>query len=54
MRDQKGICYLGVKVFNKLPPDIKNEFENSRKFKQSLKNFLSEKSFYSLREYFEL
>ena len=51
---QKGICYLGVKVFNKLPPNIKNDFENSRKFKQSLKNFLNEKSFYSLHEYFEL
>ena len=51
---QKGICYLGVKVFNKLPPYIKEEFDNLRKFKQSLKSFLNEKSFYSLQEYFEL
>ena len=51
---QKGICYLGVKVFNKLPPYIKEEVDNLRKFKRSLQNFLSEKSIYSLQEYFEL
>ena len=51
---QKGISYLGVKVFNKLPLYIKEEFDNSKKFKQSLKNFLNEKPFYSLQEYFEL
>ena len=51
---QKGICYLGVKVFNKLPPYIKEESDNLRKFKQSLKSFLNEKSVYSLQEYFEL
>ena len=33
---QKGICYLGVKVFNKLPPYIKEEGDNLRKFKRSL------------------
>jgi hypothetical protein len=28
---QKGICYLGIKVFNKLPPYIKDEFGNFTK-----------------------
>jgi hypothetical protein len=51
---QNGICYLGIKMFNKLPPYIKDEFGNLRKFKQRLKNFLHEKSFYSLQDYFEL
>jgi hypothetical protein len=51
---QKGIGYLGVKVFNRLPSYIKKEFDNSKKFKHSLKDFLKEKSFYSLQEYFEL
>ena len=51
---QKRICYLGVKLFNKLPPYIKEEVDNLRKFKRSLQNFLSEKSIYSLQEYFEL
>jgi hypothetical protein len=51
---QKGIGYMGVSVFNRLPIYIKKEFDNSKKFKHSLKNFLKEKSFYSLQEYFKL
>jgi len=51
---QKGIGYIGVKVFNRLPINVKKEFDNSKKFRHSLKNFLREKSFYSLQEYFEL
>jgi len=51
---QKGIWCLGIKVFNKLPPYIKDEFENIRRFKRRLKNFLHERSFYSLQEYFDL
>jgi hypothetical protein len=30
---QKGVCYLGVKVFNVLPSDIRTEFNNPKKFK---------------------
>ena len=51
---QKRICYLGIKVFNKLPPYIKDEFDNKRNFKWRLKNFLHEKSFYSLQDYFDM
>jgi hypothetical protein len=51
---QKGIGYMAVKVFNRLPINVKKEFDNSKKFRHSLKNFLKEKSFYSLQEYFEL
>jgi hypothetical protein len=36
-----------------LPPHIKTEFDNQKKFESSLKKFLYEKSFYSLREFFE-
>jgi hypothetical protein len=50
----KGIGYVVVKVFNRLPINVKKEFDNSKKFRHSLKNFLREKSFYSLQEYFEL
>jgi len=46
--------YLGVKVFNALPADIKTEFNNPKKFKVVLQNFLYEKFFYSLDEYFYL
>jgi hypothetical protein len=41
---QKGIGYLGVKVFNKLPQYLKEEFDNPKKFKQSLKNWVSKHS----------
>jgi hypothetical protein len=37
--------YLGVKVFNALPFDIKTEFNNPKKFKVVLQKFLYEKSF---------
>jgi hypothetical protein len=51
---QNGVGYLGIKVFNKLPQYLKEEFDNPKKFKQSLKKHLSIKTFYSLQEYFEL
>jgi len=51
---QKGLYYLGVKVFNILPSYIKTESDNPRKFKAVLQKFLYENSFYSLDEYFEL
>jgi hypothetical protein len=51
---QKGDYYLGVKVFNALPPDIKTEFNNHKKFKVVLQKILYKKSFYSLDEYLDL
>jgi len=51
---QKGVYYLGVKVFNAFPIYIKTDFDNPKEFKVVLKIFLCENSFYSLDEYFEL
>jgi hypothetical protein len=51
---QKGVYYLGVKVFNALPSDTKTGFNNPKKFKVFLQKFLYEKSFYSLDGYFDL
>ena len=51
---QKGVYYLGVKVLNALPSDIKTQFNNPKKFKAVPQTFLYEKSFYSLDEYFDL
>jgi hypothetical protein len=51
---QRGIGFLGAKVFNKLPQYLKEQFDNPKKFKQSLKNYLSIKTFYSLQEYLEM
>jgi hypothetical protein len=45
---QKGVYYLGVKVFNALPSGIKTEFNNPKKLKVDLQKFLYEKFFYSL------
>jgi hypothetical protein len=51
---QKGVYYLGIKVFNALPPNTKTEFNNTKKkIKGFLQKFLYEKSFYSLDEYFD-
>jgi hypothetical protein len=50
---QKGVYYLGVKVFNMLPSYIKIEYDNSKKFKFVLQEFLYANSFYFLDEYFE-
>ena len=37
---QKGVYYLGVKIFNTLPSDIKAKFNNPKKFKVVLqKNY---------------
>jgi len=51
---QKGVYYVGFKVFNMLPSYIKTEFDNPKKFKVVLQEFLHENSFYSLDKYFEL
>jgi hypothetical protein len=50
---QKGAYYSGVKIFNKLPSNIKNVNGNITKFKTTLKRFLYVNSFYTLEEYFE-
>jgi hypothetical protein len=50
---QKGAYYSGVKIFNKLPSNIKDVNGNLTKFKTTLKRFLYTNSFYTLEEYFE-
>jgi hypothetical protein len=47
---QKGVYYLGNKVFNWLPPNIRNLAQD---FKIVLRRFLLFNSFYSLEEYFD-
>ena len=50
---QQGVHYMGVKVFNNLPPHIKDASNKVRKFEKCLKRFLHIHSFYSLEEYFQ-
>jgi hypothetical protein len=42
---QKGTHYLGIKVFNSLPPSIKNIVDDMKQFKFALKSFLLLNSF---------
>jgi hypothetical protein len=48
---QKGTYYLGIKIFNNLPLEIKGAGGNQKKIKISLKRFLFTYSFYTMEEY---
>jgi hypothetical protein len=37
---QTGVCYMGIKIFNKLPLYIKDMSNNIKKFETCLKQFL--------------
>ena len=50
---QKGIHYMGVKIYNNLPHSIKEVSHKDREFEICLKRFLHTHSFYSLDEYFQ-
>jgi hypothetical protein len=49
----KGAYYSGIKIYNKLPLEIKNAAGNQKKFKTTLKIFLYNYSFYTIEEYFD-
>jgi len=50
---QRRVHYMGIKIFNSLPPYIKDISNNIRKFEICLKQFLHIHSFYSIQEYFQ-
>jgi len=50
---QKGVHYMGIRVFDSLPPYIKDISNNVRKFQIYLKRFLHIHSFYYIEEYFQ-
>jgi hypothetical protein len=50
---QRAVHYMGMKIFNNLPPYIKDISNTIRKFDICLKLFLHIHSFYSIEEYFE-
>jgi hypothetical protein len=49
---QKGAYYSGIKIYNKLPLEVKSVAGNQKKFKSTLKKFLYTYSFYTMEEYF--
>jgi hypothetical protein len=49
---QKGVYYLGVRIYNHLPSALKQLSYDVSKFKMALRGFLLANSFYSSEEYF--
>jgi hypothetical protein len=49
---QKGPQYLGIKVYNSLPSDIKQLSRNKKQFKNALLQFLPLHLFYDIEEFF--
>jgi hypothetical protein len=49
---QKGVRYLGVKIYNHLPSALKQLSNDVHKFKTALRGFLLANPFYSLEENF--
>jgi len=49
---QKGAYYIGIRVFNSLPPQIRELSHKRHHFRHILKEFLFTHSFYTLDEYF--
>jgi hypothetical protein len=48
---QHAVQYSGVKLFNKLPTDLKECVDNVKEFKSLLKTYLTTHCFYSLDEF---
>jgi hypothetical protein len=49
---KEGAYFMGMKIFNHLPTNIKILSNRVKLFKPVLKNYLLRQSFYSLEEYF--
>jgi len=49
---QQGVWYSGIKIYNHLPPTLKQLSYDIFKLKAALKKFLLTKSFYTLEEYY--
>jgi hypothetical protein len=50
---QKGVYYMRIWIFNKLPACIARLVEDKRSFLSALRQYLVSKSFYSLEELFD-
>jgi hypothetical protein len=49
---QKGVWYSGARIYNHLPPALKQLSDDTLKFKAALKRFLLTNSFYTMEEYY--
>jgi hypothetical protein len=50
---QRGVLFLGSRIYNHLPSNIKLKSENIKEFKLLLNNYLTEQVFYSIDEYYK-
>jgi len=50
---KKGVYYMSIRIFNKLPDCIARLAENKRSFLSTLRQYLVIKSFYTLEEFFD-
>jgi hypothetical protein len=50
-KSQRGVYYMGVKIYNKLPSKIRCLSSNKNKFYKALKKFLLLGSFYTVEEF---
>jgi hypothetical protein len=51
---QKGVLFSGSKIYNHLPLNIKMLSKDAKRFKSTLRPYLSEHAFYSLNKYYQL
>jgi hypothetical protein len=50
---QKNVINMGIKLFNKLPVQIK-QFDKYKSFKKDVKTFLVHNAFYTIEEFFAI
>jgi len=48
---QRGVYYMSIRIFNKLPDCIVKLVKNKKSFISTLRQYLVSKSFYSLEEF---
>jgi hypothetical protein len=51
---QKGVYFTGIKLFNNLPPEMKDTVGSPKQFKVSLRRYLVAYCFYDLEEYYSV
>jgi hypothetical protein len=49
---QKRTYFAGIKIFNKLPSELKELVESPKIFKRNLRSYLVSHCFYKLEEYY--
>jgi hypothetical protein len=51
---QKGVYSSGVKIFNRLPTDLKKLLDSPKQFKMAVKRYLISHCFYTMDEFFSI